>query len=251
MKKGQVTLFVILGIVVLAVVGLGIYFRESLIQQTTEAQQAEKALVQPEVQQIYDHVFYCMDKTAKESMTLIGLQGGYYQPPENSIPIEGEGISIAIGYDRGDSKLPSLEGIRAEMETYVNAMLPECVDLSQFEGFTFTQSRPIAKIEILDYSVKFEVSYPITAKKAETTYSLDKPSKISYLVRLKRIHEVSQKIINKEINDPSTIDVNYMLDLGIDIDVLPVEEGQVVYLLTDDESKLDDMPYVFMFGNRF
>ena len=251
MKKGQITLFVILGIVILAVIGLGIYFKGSLTQQTAQSQLAEKAIVQPEVQQVYDSIFDCADRTSKESLTLIGLQGGYYETPTDSIPVDGEGISIAIGYDRGDNKLPSLEQMRAEMEAYVNTMMPQCVDLSQFNDFTFTQNAPATKVDIMDNAVRFDVTYPITAARGDSIYDLGKPSKLSYMVRLKRIHDISQKIISREVDEPSSMDLIYMLDLGIDIDILPVEEGQVVYLLTDDESRLDDMPYVFMFGNRF
>lgn len=251
MKKGQVTLFVILGIVVLAVIGLGIYFKGSLTQQAAQAQLAEKAVVQPEVQEIYDRIFDCADKMSKESLTLIGLQGGYYQAPTDSIPVEGEGISIAIGYDKGNNKLPSLEQIRAQLETYVSTMMPLCIDLSTYNDFTFTQSVPVTRVDIMDNAVKFDVAYPIIAKKGGSVYDLGKSSKLSYMVRLKRIHDISQKIISREVNEPSSIDVNYMLDLGVDVDILPVEEGQVVYLLTDDESRLDNMPYVFMFGNRF
>ena len=250
MKKGQITLFVIIGIIIIAVIGLGVYFRGSIIQDKATESLAERDVVEPEVQEVYNHIFDCAEETAKEGLVLIGLQGGYAQAPLDSIDIEDEGISIAIGYDQGENKLPTLLTIQNELVSYVNTFAPTCVNLNLFEGFSFEEKDPSTSVRILEDAVVFEINYPVVAKKGDTTYNLDKSYKFSYPVRFRRIYEISQSIINNE-KDAVSIDINYLLDFGIDIDVLSYDEGQVIYLLTDDESKLDEIPYVFMFGNRY
>lgn len=251
MKRGQITLFVILGIIVLAVIGLGIYFKESLLEQRELAEVAERAVVAPEVQQIYNHVFDCVDRIARDGLVVVGLQGGYFEPPEDSIELPEEGIAIAIGFDKGENKLPSLETIRSEMAAYVDSYLPTCVDLELFEGYSFEEDLPTTQVDVLDDRVVFVVNYPIKVEKNGNVFNLNTPYKFPYPVRLQRVYEISQKIVQKEIENPTSIDINYLLDLGVEIDVLPFDDESVVYLLTDEESELDDLPYIFMFGNRF
>jgi len=250
MKRGQITLFVIIGIIIIALIGLGVFFKDSILQEKTKAQIAERAIVAPEVQGIYDHVFDCIEESAKEGLILIGLQGGYSEVPFDSIPLEDEGISIAIGYDQGENKLPSLLTMQEEIASYVNTISPSCVDLQLFEGFSFEEGTPKTNVKILEDDVVFEIDNPILAKKEDATYNLDETLVFSYPVRLRRIHEVSQNIIKNE-DDASSIDINFLLDFGIDIDILSFEDDKVVYLLTDDESKIDEIPYIFMFGNRY
>ncbi|MEA3378255.1 MAG: hypothetical protein U9Q69_01310 [Nanoarchaeota archaeon] len=250
MKRGQVTLFIILGIVIVAVIGLGVFFKGSLEKKTVLEQYAEKAVVAPEVQEIYDHIYDCIYLVAKDGMAMVGMQGGYLAPPEGAIEIEEDNIAIALGYDEGKDVMPSLETIASEMALYVEGNAPACVDLGRFADFEFEETFPEADVNIIDGLVRFEVDYPIVATKAGNTYKLDSPYKFSYPLRLKKIHEISKKIIAKEIEDPTTIDTG-LLDLGISIDVLSQDNKNIVYLITDQESSIDDLPYIFLFGNRF
>ncbi|RME54761.1 hypothetical protein D6777_02770 [Candidatus Woesearchaeota archaeon] len=250
MKRGQITLFIIIGIVIISVIGLGIYFRDSLTKSQSQEIISKQVEVAPEVQSLYNNIYECLQSQTKDALILSGLQGGFIEPPEKSIDIEDQGISIGYGLSNGRDTLPSLSVITREMSDYIDSMYETCIDFRGYEKYEIKEEPPKTKIELNDNSVSFIITYKISVKIDGKEFKLTKPYKYAYRVRLKRLHDISKEIIEKELAEPFAIDISSLLDLGVDIDVLSLEPNKVVYLLTDKESELDNKPYIFMFASE-
>ncbi len=76
-KRCQVTLFIIIGIVILVIVGLLIYLTTYVTKKGIEKEITKSENIPLAVQPIKTYIETCLDKTAKDAIILIGKQGGY------------------------------------------------------------------------------------------------------------------------------------------------------------------------------
>src|SRR3989344_7043659 len=84
--KGQVTAFVILGIVILAL-GITVYtFREQILSATFGTQLEENIVVPPQAERAKLYVDTCMESITTQGLERLGAQGGYINPPSDQVP---------------------------------------------------------------------------------------------------------------------------------------------------------------------
>ena len=108
-----------------------------------------------------------------------------------------------------------------------------------------------AEIEVLKDRVEASIEYAVIAKKEDAEFRLDEPYIVESQVQLLAIHEAAEKIIAKIAEDPERLDIDYLLDLGVDVDVMPVDEKTAIYLIKDKESKLlEEESFVFAFASK-
>src|SRR3989338_3113173 len=73
-KRGQVTIFIILGIIILAAVVLVFYLTGDTLVKQSEGK------VNIETKPLKNYVGDCLEKTGNDALTLIGKQGGVINP---------------------------------------------------------------------------------------------------------------------------------------------------------------------------
>lgn len=76
-NKSQLMVFVILGIVILSLLSFLVYFQTSSLAKKTEQETIKVQKATLNVQAVKNYIQTCLDKVAKESLELIGKQGGY------------------------------------------------------------------------------------------------------------------------------------------------------------------------------
>lgn len=136
MKRGQVTIFVIIGIVI-ALVGGGIYF---LTRGESSASDVESA-------DVHSFVESCLEKTSEEGILLVAKNGGYYYPGlVDSID------NVPIYFNQGKFNIPEKENIENELSLYIEFNLFSC-----FDNFTIFPNKEISIGEIeVDTKINFE-----------------------------------------------------------------------------------------------
>ena len=95
MKKGQVTLLVILAVVVIAVVVI-IY----LLSSTSLSNTLSKNKISPELEPIHNQLETCIKQRSKETVQLIGLQGGYVFLPNDYLKTNTADITYGINNNK-------------------------------------------------------------------------------------------------------------------------------------------------------
>lgn len=202
-KRGQITLFIIIGISIVVLVG--IYFmlksQGTILETENELDlQAEKVGI--EFSPIQGYVDNCIYSLSKEAVKKVGLQGGYVDSDvlvANPIdPTEGNANSLVffpgddtykIAYwwymDAGNrcdedgacsfnSYRPPLTGpeensIESQLELYVTQNLDKCIEgfrPFEIQGFEVTENeRPEVDITIASKDIVVQLDYPITAVK--------------------------------------------------------------------------------------
>ncbi|MBT7903438.1 hypothetical protein HN587_06260 [Candidatus Woesearchaeota archaeon] len=226
-KKAQITMFMIIGIVLVSIFSVFLYFNngvsESIIEEATET-------VPLEVKPIQNFVESCLNKISKEAFVVLGSHGGYidmldadYAPEQYTIdsmnPTEADGATLTLNPSTHvaywwmletenncnncnyGSNQPSIELIQIQIETYVKTHLDKCIN--DFEGFEkqgfkineITEFKP--KITIAERDVVAFLDYQIQVSIGDRNTTMKKfVTKLP--LEFKKIYEFSQEIVDKQ-----------------------------------------------------
>lgn len=241
-KKAQVTLFVIIAIVLVAMISMLFYLRQS----------PKEAVELPgQVSSVKEKIQGCVEDSALESLAVIGLQGGYFRTPAPRLDA-GNNVRIAYWYYDGKIIQPSLDTIKNQINIYIAENIGDCVD---FEGYSDLQIRKGAvksTAEIYEDSVKFNVYWPVTVKKGDTSYRLAEPYITSIPFRLRKIHSYATELVNKEAGNPDYIPVSDILDMDMNVTVVQYDSETIIYSIHDikPEAEFKNYTYTFLFANK-
>lgn len=121
-NKGQITVFIIVGILVLAVMAGILFFIKSFGQEKIQSQGSSDIFnIGISVQKFVEH---CVWKTAQEALDTIGEQGGYYTLPG----VYNSAFQLPYYYYDTTTFLPDKTQVEQELSKYIDVMLPVCVD---------------------------------------------------------------------------------------------------------------------------
>ena len=220
MKKGQVTIYIIIGIVILAVIVAVFAFRSQLLASTFNRQQQNLNLLPIEIRPVKENINSCVYETAKQGIILVGQQGGYYNIPKDELPRSIinpfsnsleilRGDEVAYWYyttSNGIEKItiPSKEDIEKEIQYYINDNLQDCLEnLTNFEdnGYEINEDGIVeSKVTIGPENVDVDVKYDVEVNYKGVSRKLDEHfAKID--VRLGMIYDAARDIVDEELKN--------------------------------------------------
>ena len=77
MKKGQITVFIIIGLIILLVIGTFLYMTRREITRPFEAARPSVAEIPQQIQPLRDSIESCIRRLATDGLRKIGDTGGY------------------------------------------------------------------------------------------------------------------------------------------------------------------------------
>lgn len=244
-KRGQITIFIIVGLILVFSMLIIIYMNKNKIGNLDVLQSSD-------IKPIGYYVDLCVKSSASDALYLLGVQGGYTTPPE--LYFQSAYAKIAYWYYQGEDTSPTLEEMEQELSSYVNRALPECIEsLNVFSdmGFEFEFDEIDTKTKINENNVEFNIDYPITIKKGESVSEISDFQR-SFNVRLGHIHTIAKEIIEMEIEDPDWIDMTYLVNQDINFKIYPYDENTLIYSVLDNQSIIEyDTAFIFLFANLF
>lgn len=227
-KKGQITVFIIIGIVILFAFAGILYFTKTVSKQqiTTEGEIIPSTVPQ-NFRPIQTYTENCIENIAKEGLLILGQQGGYIYPelvgeysPEN--PTDSDGL------DLGSAKIPywhynpqpntanqvtfsSLRpplhssvdemSVESQLARYIEERLDSCLqEYHPFVAQEFTVSKTGDKevsVRIGEENIRVDLMMPISASKRDAQESFDRFI-VRIPLRLKHYYEVAQEIADAE-----------------------------------------------------
>ena len=202
-KKAQVTVFIILGVILLLIAGLVIYVTTQQIIKPIE----EKIIIPEGTQPIYDMISECVYQTAKDGIIKIGMQGGYLNLPREIINTPASHISLdpystlktPFWHYQNQDRTPTIEFMQQEINTQITQNLQNCLNFETLSPeYTITQkANPTAQTTIAKDKVIITLNWPIEIKKTDKTIQLNKII-TNIDVKLKEIHEIAKKTMDFE-----------------------------------------------------
>ncbi|MBS3159226.1 hypothetical protein J4436_00390 [Candidatus Woesearchaeota archaeon] len=219
-KRGQVMMFVIIGIVILIIAITVFFIQRYILKSDLERELAEHRNVPLEVLPLVESTDSCLQTIIQEAVDIVGLQGGYIDLLEEDIPTSSfspltknleilPSLKTPLWFRETPNgiqktEVPSLEDIETNIEVYINENSQRCFNnlsyYSQF-GYTIVQNKaPLSTIEIYDKNILMRVITPIEISYKEQIYPLS-----TFLVEMKSnlglLYDVANEIINTEIDE--------------------------------------------------
>ncbi|MEM4637922.1 MAG: hypothetical protein QXK76_02785 [Candidatus Woesearchaeota archaeon] len=230
-NKAQVTIFVLLGLVILIAIAIFFYSKKSLLYVKPPVDNIE---VTDEIKPIQLFVLNCLKENSKEALIKIGQNGGYINVSRmkvSPIPYDSDALVFepqimpywyyvrpcresSIGCvdslkpplcDEKDYCVINSKGpysIEEQLSKYIESEIGKCLNFKDFEDlFEIKKGKLNVNTIILDNAVEFQLKYPLEI----ISKSSGKKAKIEYFVerhnlRLKDIYILATDITQTEID---------------------------------------------------
>lgn len=202
-KRGQVTLFVIFGVILLIIIGLFLYLRTNIFMFNPSSEDLNS-----ELQAINEHILNCVESAGDQPIRTIGLHGGYLEPPTNSYRLYSDyPISYLCynipGKSQCMNRMLRKDDMESQISDTISRSISDCVDIESFRSFgsfnILTPSPFKVSTKIFSDSVLVNVNYPITLKSTKSeAQSQQSDFSFSFSYPLGELYDVSQEIVNAE-----------------------------------------------------
>ncbi len=247
MKQGQVTIFIIVGVILIIV--LIILFKTLYDTRFTNIKADKGGALENEVKRSVEE---CIKVTTIEGISVIGDTGGYYQYSLNksSEPLLGTPYYL----DRGIISMPTTATIEQQLAQYVDDKLQHCTqDIIQEHAQLSEKRPPHSTITLAEHSVDVKVRYPLELSRAESVSKLDTFSVSVDSVRIGEIYSAIRDFLEEQRQYPSLICTSCMLTIGQQHNlsfVVEIDNATTVVSVLDDQTRVDGYPYIFVFPIR-
>lgn len=212
MKRGQITTFAIIGIVIVAAVILVMYMRGQFFFGPVTPENLGTKL-----DSIEEHIENCIEETSPEYIERIAMQGGHLSTPEGTFRMRDDIPISYLCYNIPDQKTCSnrlllLTDMEEELASAIDTSLNSCINLNQFgRGFELTSGRRETSVSIGEQNVNVQVRLPIAVTKGDVKLNEEMFS-VTFDYPLGRLYDVGQDIINVEAEFGEFDQLGYMLD---------------------------------------
>ena len=244
-EKGQITLFIIIGFVLLIVVGVTLILVRNVNKVTNNAEIGEGTSLQ-------EFVETCIEEVAIPAVLLQGLQGGYIFAIDDSFSLEDRSYKVSLLYNQGVDNVPDRERLQNEINAYININLNNCLGgLESFErmGYQVDVGEIITDSIVGIDDIQIKVTYPITLTQGDQQETMDEFS-ATVPIRLGHLNDLSREFIDRFIENPGKIDINMPAGFDVDVTSIPYSEDTIIYSFYDEKSNIRDQRYVFLFATR-
>jgi len=226
-KRGQITIFILLGVVILAAVGFILYTKSETIRITDEFTD-----IPLEIQPIKSFVDSCIKQTLERGIYFISLQGGYYDVPEPKT--EGLIIQIPYYFYLGQNKFPQKENIERELSDYIEDNILACInDFETFKqlGYEF-ETTGLSVNSFIDKTISVDVIFPIVIKKGDSVTKIENfISEVDF--DFKRIYNTLSNFSLEHQKNPDYVPIGYLpifsFKNNIISDVVYQNDNSVIY----------------------
>jgi len=248
-KKGQITVFLIIGVVVLALFA-GIYYLISDTQTKTLEAEGKKPVSLTVKSQVENFVSNCVKQVAVPGFYLLGIQGGLIYADDPTKVLVTENGLINYGYLDGVNQF-STKKINKDMSIYLNDSLDACLKNFSFFKTQGIVIKPVEDLQVFTTLGKKEVvikiKYPLAVEVGNSSLKInDFSTKIP--IRLGTIMDQAKKIIVQHKQNPSYLEMNQFTTWDTFVNVFPFDEETTIYSISDSQSIIRTAPFAFMFA---
>ncbi len=160
-KRGQVTVFIIIGILMVAVIGL--MFVLTNTSRTTQLAGQQKVSANNPLQNFIEN---CLRRSTIDGLYEVLEKGGY-----NAFPIDAkifeftsgqENLQLPYYFDQGKNEVPAMAEVAAQVADAAEPFFAKCIDnFSQFPQEIEIKNLPIISVQFATGVTKAAVDYPI------------------------------------------------------------------------------------------
>ena len=169
-KKSQIAIFVIVGVIILAVIIYFLALRNAGTKTIEQTGNSEYGAVERFVQE-------CADNSAKQAVLFSGKEGGYFSNSSLSVYDEFGPNDFRVPYylRNGSVFTPTIQTVQGTIADWFSNQMAICTNnFEDFPGINITAEEPTANVTITKEKVLFLISYPITLRKDSSETKIDR-----------------------------------------------------------------------------
>jgi len=240
-KRGQLTIFIIVALILIGLVGIFFVFRgETIIEEKTQ-----KLEENPEL-----FLESCIKDKVREGIEFISLRGGYVDNKLNiNFKFEDEpayNISY-LCYNQGsylpcvNQKPTFMNDLRNEVKKYISKDVENCFNEIQSsfskEGYEAIVNYEGFEIEIIPKRIIIQTSSEVSLTRYEET-TKQEDIKVEIASKLYELSFIIQELVNQEANFCYSENLGIMLVYPeFSIDKFKTGESTIIYTVDHEESK--------------
>ncbi len=249
-KRGQITVFIIVGLLILISAGMYLLVQMGILEEELAMEQFSVFSGTQVGGQVQTFVEKCVRKTGENALVFIGEHGGYYQ-----LPVVYElDMKLPYYFFRNKSKFISKKEMEKQLGMYMDKELSFCVqNFGNFIGHKITSDKPKTTVKIQKDQVAFKVKYPITVVKGTISKQLNY-FEVKIKSRLFTIHDLINKFMIDQVQNPGSVCLSCLTKLAIKNN-LRVELGPAgnltLFTIIDEKVKIKKKDYEFEFVNHY
>ena len=234
-RKGQITIFVIIAILIVAGIALFFYVKNKNSSLTPS--------IPTEIQPVYDYVNDCIQQTGYTAVYIVGQLGGYcnlddYLTEKNTYYLK-DNVPL----------FPSKEVIEANIASCMESEVELCVRQINLTGFLIKSKNPNINILLEDSKVVINAEYPLVVEKEGYSYELHEFRGIDLNTHLLRLYHIALNITNNFIDDEG-ISLTYASSIynsrGISTKIIYIDNLTIISL-NDSMGIMEQSSYEFKF----
>tara|TARA_Y100000034_G_scaffold131523_1_gene192443 strand:+ start:1227 stop:1982 length:756 start_codon:yes stop_codon:yes gene_type:complete len=245
-KKAQLTIFIIIGIVIIGLTALFFVFKGSTISNGIPAN----------IEPFSNNFFSCFKDISKDGVYFVASHGGYFNPPaETSIIYFDEGFPYY--YLESKKYVPSIRDIENELEEYISSNLKNCLDIENFmkDGFEVNNGGHEISVNINPENINVKLISSLAVTKGESTINMrNSENNLNY--DLIKLHKASGEIVESYSKKTGFVCLTCLEEIStmnnVKIESLPVLdvsvfENDIIWFFITDKDDLSENKLTWRF----
>ncbi|MFH0752562.1 MAG: hypothetical protein V1914_03085 [archaeon] len=243
MKRGQATIFVIMGILIVALVTVSYSYRDEISSKASEFGLVKTASLPPQFENTKTEIENCLSDRLADATETIAIRGGFMEPTN---ALDANGLLITYFYNKGN-KFPPRERIAAEISRVFNLDAVLCPTVADLEKPKMAES----EVTIEESKIGAKITMPVTLKIGETAETI-KDFSITPKISLGKLLDAAEQIIQTVNSEGICINcVNSIAEeKDIEAEIEPFENSVIITLI-DQNSKINSKPLKLSFAVKY
>ncbi len=175
-KRGQVTLFIIIGIIILVVIALSFFiYNNSIKEQLTPEQ--EEAFLASQLEPINALIDSCIARIASDGVGILRDNAGYLTPLTTSLSYNGDNINYLVYKDEANpNKVNPESNIKLELADYIKTRFKRECNLDSIKDIKINKNYNNLSInlELEDNGIQVNLNFPLTLIKGNSESTISK-----------------------------------------------------------------------------
>ena len=230
-KRGQITIFMIIGILILLIIALTLFFTRSIVKEEQDQELSESTPIETSALKMF--VESCLTKTSYDSIYYNYINGGFYKPQFITLYNK---WSVPYYYHLGDSFQPIEEQVEEGLSLYVQNNILDCLEnFSAIKDLKVVSTKePIADVDIKPVGVDFDLDLSLEISSGDKTKEINEFS-VQLDVPLREVNDILTEIIVEQDKSPNYVMLDHLSRLAVEKGFetkLFYNFDEVIYILT-------------------
>ncbi len=244
-KRGQITIVILIGIVMLLLFGVVSYSVSYLWQEKENSPQTLNT------GPIKNYIESCLKKTGEEGLIFVGKHGGYVKLPPQSDSL----FLLPYYLYETESYVISKTELENQLSRYMTEELPFCLKnflIFKEQGYELGWGKMKTTTSVTENKVYFSLNLPLILTKAGISKEMDIFSS-SVPSRIFILRQMAEDFLNEQKKNSSSVCIScfmYNLEKNLRIESYFLGEDKILFIVIDEKSQINHQ-YKYSFINKY